>query len=290
MAIYIFGAAVVGLVFYTWKVLNPGKEKILQAPQKWKDILNEEVHFYQNLNEVQKAQFESDIRNFLEHVPINGAQVDITLEDRLLVAASAVIPLFGFPQWTYNYLDEVILYPGLFDEHYNIGGPNARMSGMVGNGPMEGKVILSKPALHRGFDINNDMRNVGIHEFAHLFDKEDGEIDGIPPGFHDKMHSIPWMALIKKKTDEIKKGHSNIDEYAAYNEKEFFAVASEYFFERPHQLEDKEPELYKLLTEVFHQDPTNIIDEHSYKKPKEIPRNAKCPCGSGKKYKDCCMK
>ena len=290
MAIYFFGAVIIALFFYVWRVLTPKKEQLLQVPEKWKMLLERHVHFYQNLNPVQKAQFESDIKHFLGSVPINGAQVEVTLLDRLLVASSAVIPLFGFPQWTYKYLDEVILYPESFDQNYHIGGPEARISGMVGNGPMEGKVILSKPALHNGFDIKNDKRNVGIHEFAHLFDKEDGEIDGIPPAMHDKMHSIPWMELIKKKTDEIKKGKSDINEYAAYNEKEFFAVACEYFFERPHLLEDKQPELYKLLSEVFQQDPSRVIDENSYRDKTEIPRNAPCPCGSGKKYKDCCMK
>lgn len=290
MAIYLFGASLVGLLIYVWQVLKPKKEEIVQVPQKWKDILLEKVHFYQNLNSLQKAQFESDVMHFLEAIPIHGANTDVTLTDRLLVASSAVIPLFGFPQWTYRHLDEVILYPGSFDEQFRLGGPNARISGMVGNGPMEGKVILSKPALCNGFDITNDKRNVGIHEFAHLFDKEDGEIDGIPPGLHEQTYSIPWLALIKKKTQEIKEGETNIDAYAAYNEKEFFAVASEYFFERPHLLEEKEPELYQLLSKVFHQDLTHVIDEHSYGQKQEIARNAPCPCGSGKKYKKCCMK
>ena len=96
MAIYFFGAVIIALFFYVWRVLTPKKEQLLQVPDKWKLLLNEHVHFYQNLNPVQKAQFESDIKHFLGSVPINGAQVEVTLLDRLLVASSAVIPLFGF--------------------------------------------------------------------------------------------------------------------------------------------------------------------------------------------------
>lgn len=278
-----------GLGLYIWRVLNPRQAKVLTVPYKWKVILGDHVHFYQNLDTTQKTQFESDVQHFLTEVTISGVQTEVTLLDRLLIASSAVIPLFGFPAWTYSHLDEVLLYPDSFDEEYNIGGPNARISGMVGNGPMEGKVIFSKPALHRGFDINNDKRNVGIHEFVHLFDKEDGLIDGIPPSFVDQAHTGPWLELIRKETNQIMQSKSTIDSYAGYNQQEFLAVASEYFFERPHLLKKKEPELYDTLCEVFKQDPSRIISEDAYGVPTRIPRNAPCPCGSGLKYKRCCM-
>ena len=160
---------------------------------------------------------------------------------------------------------------------------------MVGNGAMEGKMILSKPSLHLGFDISNDKKNVGIHEFAHLFDKESGEIDGVPPGFEDKSFALPWLEFVKEKTDEIITNQSDINPYGATNRQEFFAVASEYFFERPHLLKKKHPKLYKILTKVFNQDMTNVIDTDSFKKQQEIGRNDQCPCGSGLKYKKCCI-
>ncbi|MEQ8472064.1 MAG: zinc-dependent peptidase [Marinoscillum sp.] len=289
MILVLISVVVIGLFYFCWRLLRSDKAEILQVPQRWKEILQEKVHFYQNLDDPQKAQFESDLKNFLSDVGISGVQTKVTLTDRLLVASSAVIPLFGFPAWTYSHLDEVLLYPSSFDRNFNIGSQEEIITGMVGSGAMEGKVILSKPALHSGFEMTTDKRNVGIHEFVHLFDKEDGVIDGIPPGFNDNTHSIPWLGLIKKKTDEIRRRKNGINEYAAYNQKEFFAVAAEYFFETPHLLKSKEPALYEMLSRIFHQDPHLTIDMESYKIPTTISRNAPCPCGSGVKFKKCCL-
>lgn len=258
------------------------------APEKWRKILLSKVNFYRNLNPNQRLQFEIDVQRFLSEIKVIGVETEVSLEDRLLVASSAVIPLFGFPAWNYKHLDEVLLYPSSFDRNYNMGNSEEIITGMVGSGVMEGKMILSKPALHAGFEINNDKKNVGIHEFVHLFDKEDGDVDGIPPGFQDKTYALPWLDFMKKKTNEIIANQSDIDGYGATNRQEFFAVVSEYFFERPDLLKEKHPDLYETLSKVFNQDTASLIDKTSYIK-KSIGRNDLCPCGSGEKYKHCCI-
>jgi hypothetical protein len=70
---------------------------------------------------------------------------------------------------------------------------------LVASGVMEGKMILSKPSLHRWFSNETDKQNVGVHEFIHLLDKEDGDIDGIPATLLNEKYSIPWLKLIGKK-------------------------------------------------------------------------------------------
>lgn len=282
---------VVVLLFFLLKnrTHSSVSQRSFEVPQKWKVILEKQILFYKNLGAEGKQRFESDIFQFLNSVAINGVQTEVTLEDRLLVASSAVIPLFGFPAWTYTHLDEVILYPSSFDRHFNLGSKTEIITGMVGNGPMEGKVILSKPSLHAGFDIANDKRNVGIHEFVHLFDKESGTIDGIPPGFEDKAYSLPWLDFINHKTSEIVANRSDIDGYATTNRQEFFAVASEYFFERPHLLKKKHPRLYDQLVKVFNQEMTERLEPARGISRRSIGRNQPCPCGSGQKYKRCCL-
>ncbi len=283
--------ALIGFAGYKFLKRGTYRNKQLpdEVPQKWKAVLDEKILFYHRLSPENKIQFESDVLNFLSEVRITGVKTEVEIEDRLLVASSAVIPLFGFPTWNYQHLDEVLLYPSAFDRNFNLNNPNEIITGMVGNGPMEGKMILSKPALHAGFDVNSDKRNVGIHEFVHLFDKEDRSIDGVPPNFQDKSFSIPWLDFIKKKTSEIEKKRSDIDSYATYNYQEFFAVASEYFFERPDLLQKKHPKLYELLSETFQQDMKSIIPNQKALKRKPIGRNSPCPCGSGEKYKNCCL-
>jgi Mlc titration factor MtfA (ptsG expression regulator) len=157
---------------------------------------------------------------------------------------------------------------------------------MVGTGYMEGKMILSKKALRHGFKNEADKKNTAIHEFIHLIDKSDGVIDGIPSALMSHQYSIPWIDLINKKINEIHEGDSDINPYGGTNKEEFFAVAGEYFFERPRLLEKKHPELYKLLEQVFAQDMKSR--KMGKFKHSEIGRNEPCTCGSGEKFKRCC--
>ena len=80
-------------------------------------------------------------------------------------------------------------------------------------------------------------------------------MDGVPEFFVDRQYVKPWVQLIHQEIRNILSNRSDIDPYGATNEAEFFAVVSEYFFERPDLLEEKHPELYKLLSEVFNQQP-----------------------------------
>lgn len=234
-------------------------------------------------------RFEQDIQRFLQRVRITGIKTTIDDEDRLLVASSAVIPVFAFPEWEYRSLHEVLLYPDLFTSDFDFTSEKRNISGMVGSGGvMNNVVIFSKPALRQGFDNTTDKKNVGIHEFVHLFDKEDGNIDGIPHVIMKNQAVIPWLNLIQENTKEMLDGKSDINIYGATNQQEFLAVAGEYFFERPKLLKNKHPELYATLSKVFKNDlATNFNSTKATER--SIGRNDKCPCGSGKKFKNCCM-
>ena len=256
-----------------------------QFPEKWRSILQEKISFYNSLSAEDKLIFEYEIQEFLLNHKITGVEVEVSLTDRILVAASAVIPIFGFPQWKYLNLQEVILFPNTFNKNFDFTAPDRNILGQVGSGYMEGKMILSKPALHQGFSNAMDKKNTAIHEFVHLLDKGDGIIDGIPSALIGKQYAIPWIDLIHKKMDEIFADKSDINPYGGTNRAEFFAVTSEYFFERPKLLSLKHPALYEALTLVFRQE---MKDRNLHQKKKDIGRNSPCPCGSGKKYKKCC--
>jgi Mlc titration factor MtfA (ptsG expression regulator) len=122
---------------------------------------------------------------------------------------------------------------------------------MVGTGALNHVMILSQNELRQSFINNTGKTNTAIHEFVHLVDKTDGSIDGIPEFILDKKYILPWLQMMQKEIELILKDRSDIDPYGATNEAEFFAVVSEYFFERPKLLKEKHPELYKLLSEIF---------------------------------------
>jgi MtfA peptidase len=283
-----FPILIVGLAVALYFIFRPkAKIETIVFPKSWRNVLEQKVLFYQNLSPTDKLRFENDVARFISNVKITGIHTDVDITDKLLVASSAAIPVFGFPSWDYTFLDEVLLYPSAFDKNFELNNPDEVITGMVGSGTMEGKMILSKPALHRGFENATDKQNVGVHEFIHLLDKEDGMVDGIPATLQNKKFALPWLELIKEKTLEIEKNKSDINSYAATHEREFLAVAGEYFFERPQLLKQNHPELYDLLAQAFNQDTASVMKITKLIKT-EIGRNDPCPCSSGKKYKKCC--
>lgn len=250
----------------------------------WSDFLNQKVQFYKNLSTDDQVCFEQRILLFLQTTRIEGSQdVVINDNDKLLVAASAIIPVWGFPGWHYFNIESVILLPARFNEQYQYGLSDSRISGMVGTGVMSGKMVLSKPDLYQGFENSRDKQNVGIHEFVHLIDMADGQCDGFPERVAEFEFSVPWFDFVQHKISEVELGNSNINDYSATNPAEFFAVSSEYFFERPKMLQKKHPKLYKYLSEFYKQNLAELTADIAPRK------NRPCPCGSGIKYKRCCM-
>ncbi len=219
-----------------------------------KEILEKEVAYYRNLSVADKAEFEARCLKFLDTVKIEGVGVDVELKDYMMIAASAIIPIFAFKKWTYPNLTNIMVYPAQFNTAYEFEGyADRNIMGMVGEGAMNGQMILSKSALEYGFKNPKDGQNTAIHEFVHLIDKTDGTVDGVPTHLMDKASVIPFMNLIREEIAKIKENKSDIDVYGMTNPAEFFAVASEYFFENPDKFKSNHPELYKALSEIFEQ-------------------------------------
>ena len=219
-------------------------------------LLNEHVFYYRSLDQKNKIRFEEKISDFLSYVSIEGVKTEVDDLDKLLVASSAVIPIFGFDKWKYYNLNNVLLYPATFNkDEFLAGGYEKNTLGMVGNGPMQRMMILSKPALHAGFDNERSKENTGIHEFVHLLDKEDGDVDGLPEVLLNKKYNIQWLDLVNENIHQIMQGRSDINSYGASNKAEFFAVAAEYFFNDPKAFQTHHPALYDLMTKMFNQHP-----------------------------------
>ena len=190
---------------------------------------------------------------FLSEIYIDTVNTDLTDLDKVLIAASAVIPVFGFDEWHYNNLSGVLLYPDTFNNDLEFDQENTgkNILGLVGTGRFENQMILSKKSLYDGFRNLPDVQNTSVHEFVHLIDKMDGVTDGVPERLLTKPYIIPWLQLIHKEMEAINDNKSDIRSYGGTNEAEFLAVASEYFFEQPKKFEKNHPELYKMLTDCF---------------------------------------
>jgi Mlc titration factor MtfA (ptsG expression regulator) len=245
---------IVIVVFYK----KPAKQ--IALPSGYKELLMKHVAFYRSIDNKEKIRFEKKIKEFLGYVRIHGVNTSVEDIDKLLVAASAVIPIFAFPEWRYYNLRDVLLYPDMFDKNEFLSGNNTRNTlGMIGNGAMQRVMILSKPALHFGFENELGKENTGIHEFVHLLDKEDGDVDGLPEALLKRQYIMPWLELMNRNIEAINSGNSDINIYGATGKAEFFAVASEYFFVRPDLFKENHEDLYNLMTKIFHQEPPSPL-------------------------------
>jgi Mlc titration factor MtfA (ptsG expression regulator) len=259
-------------------------------PRVWEGVLRSRVVYFNALDKERQERFRQLVKIFLDETRITGIRTVVDDTTQVLVAASAIIPIFHFDHWEYSRLSEVLIYPTSFDEGYQTEQEGeCDTLGMVGVGHLSGVMILSKPSLLAGFEITSDKRNVGIHEFAHLVDQADGVIDGIPPGVPAEV-TRAWIRWVAQELGDPPVKRSHIRPYAYTNEAEYFAVLLEYFFEAPGVLQRKNPQVYDMLAKMTRQDTATFLSGMTRIGARRIGRNSRCPCGSGKKYKKCCLR
>ncbi|QDA61689.1 zinc-dependent peptidase [Hymenobacter jejuensis] len=303
---YLFWLAVfagVILLYYRYVTRESRQRKAALAadfPAAWRQILAERVAFYLSLTKDDKLRFEKQMQVFLAKTRITGIETEVDDVTRILVAASAIIPIFGFRDWQYGNLGEVLIVPDAWklenDPDKEVKPLQGTLLGSVQNFQNQHYMRLSKASLEQGFKDTLDKQNVGIHEFAHMLDEADGVIDGVPKLALPPELLKPWAEVMQREIEAIREGKSDINSYGGTNEAEFFAVVMEYFFEKPEKLQENHPELYDLLARALRQNPKKrylrfSIDPRdwirSLRTKRKFGRNDPCPCGSGKKYKDC---
>ncbi len=252
ISILAIAIAVIALILVG--LFSPKKKKLLDIKslnENDRALLETYVPFYIGLNKEKRLEFETRMQHFLSTTRITGINTAVERLDEILIAASAIIPIFEFANWEYINLNEVLLYPDSFNEKFELQGTERSTLGVVGDGAYQNVMILSQHELRQGFLNETAKTNTAIHEFVHLVDKTDGAVDGVPEALILKQYVLPWLQLMQRSIEKIKENESDINPYGATNQAEFFAVASEYFFERPDLFQEKHPELYALLSKFF---------------------------------------
>ena len=256
----VFLLVVVGLAlgWLVWWYSHQQHTANVVLPATYPQLLATHVGYYRSLSDEKKAQFADRVGQFLARVRVEGVGTTVDDLDKVLVASSAIIPVFGFEGWDYYRLTTVLLYDGAFSRDFDPDSADRNVLGMVGEGgALQSTMVLAKPALHAGFANESGKSNTGIHEFVHLLDQADGAVDGLPQALLTQHHAEPWLRLIHRSIREIQANASDIDPYGLTNEAEFFAVVAEYFFKRPDLLHQKHPALFARLEEIFRQNPLN---------------------------------
>jgi hypothetical protein len=184
---------------------------------------------------------------------------------RWVIAANACILLLGREADVYPGLSTILVYP-----HAYVANVRSSHGGIVteatavraGESWSRGSLVLAWDHVHRDATDIHDGHNLVFHEFAHLLDLQDGAADGTPP-LPNKTRYIAWArALGDAYTDLTRRIEQHrpsvLDAYGATNPAEFFAVATECFFERPLPLEGAYPDLYEELRRFYRRDPAAL--------------------------------
>jgi Mlc titration factor MtfA (ptsG expression regulator) len=247
---------VLGLVGAAYLVDRAGqrsrrRRRLLAAPfpQPWHRVLAEGCDHFDRLPRELRARFLNDVRFFVDEKQVTGIGVEVDDELRLLVACSAITLSLGWPDYEWDQVAEVLLYPKDFGRDYSLEGDE-----LAGEAHPWGTVILSMPALRLSFACPDDGFHVGLHEFAHLLDVDHTHFDGIPVGLAPARHR-EWLVLLEKEMRRLRHGKSVLDPYGAEDPVEFLAVAIETFFELPLLMRRRHLELYDTLAGYFGQDP-----------------------------------
>lgn len=232
-------------------------------PPRWSEIIERRVPIWRYLSADERRQLKDLIRLFLSRKRFygcNGQEIDD--EVRLTIAAQACLLLLNRSTGVFPRLRSILVYPHTFwtkhPRHNEDGTVSLEGSEMQGESWEDGRVILSWHDVEHGASDYGDGYNVVIHEFAHQLDAESGAVNGTPPlpgGDYETWERIvarEYRALI----EDVEYGRPTVmDPYGATNRAEFFAVASETFFEYPHDLAYYHPELYEQLLRVYRVDP-----------------------------------
>lgn len=231
---------------------------------EWKSMLAENVPLYSRLPEELRQKLHLRIARFVASTRFEGCNhLELTEEMILTVAAQACMLVLHRDGEPYPKLKNVYLYPTAFvspmptRDHLGVVTEGGRA--LQGESWDSGTVILAWDSVAHGARNIYDGHNVTFHEFAHQLDHEDGPTDGAPAlPSRAAYRSWAWAFRLNYQEFEIRlqKGQKTLmDPYGATNPAEFFAVATETFFEKPRQMAKKRPQLYDELKEYYGVDP-----------------------------------
>jgi Mlc titration factor MtfA (ptsG expression regulator) len=247
-------------------VLQARRRRLRQRPfpAAWREILRQRVPYFWRLPADLQLQLKGHIQVFVAEKPFVGcAGLAVTDEMRVTIAAQACLLILNRRTRYYPNLSQILVYPGAFivdkvrtdatgilQEHRQV---------LAGESWSQGQVVLSWEDVVEGAAIADDGRNVVIHEFAHQLDQELGHANGAPilarPQHYRSWSRVLGVAFARLQEQARLGEASLLSHYGATDPAEFFAVASEVFFEQPGQLAVEDAALYAELHRFYRVDP-----------------------------------
>jgi Mlc titration factor MtfA (ptsG expression regulator) len=234
------------------------------VPEGWEALLDRRFVAFRRLGAADRAELLGHTRVILEEKRFEGCGgQELTDEVRVLIAAQASLLLLHRDTDYYPGLFSILVYPDAYMvpvQHETDGGLVIEETlDHVGESWDTGSVILSWRDVVRGAAGRDEGCNVVLHEFAHQIDGENGDTDGVP-AIDDGELRERWQRVFEREYERLcaqadRGRRTFIDEYGASHPSEFFAVATEHFFMEPLEFSRRHPDLYRVLSAFYRQDP-----------------------------------
>ena len=252
-----FVSLMIGRITAWWR--GRQAERLDISPALW-DVVEARFWFLDHLRQDERTELRRLAREFIASKEWSGAQgLELTPHIQLAIALQACLPILHLGLDWYAGWVGIIVYPGDFlipRQVMDEGGVVHEYEDQV-----MGEAWYGGPVLISWFHDPDDTLgvNVVIHEFAHKLDMKNGDADGMP-SLHEGMSRKRWAAVMGSAFEDFRRRvdsgeETALDPYAAELPSEFFAVASEAFFEDPAMLRSEYPEVYDQLRQFYRQDP-----------------------------------
>lgn len=253
-------------MFFSW-LEERRRRRLLETPfpEAWNTILSKNLVHFSYLNEEERRHLRELTQVFVAERYWEGCGgLELDDEIRVTIGAQACLLLLGLDHGLYRNVETILVYPSTVLPKRAVEPMFAApvivnpVVPLIGEAHQRGPIILAWDAVQRG-GRRADGHNVVYHEFAHKIDMADGAIDGVPP-VETREQYDHWVAVCTREIETLRSRFEAglptlLDPYAGTNDGEFFAVATEYFFDRPCALAEQHPELYDVLRSFYRQDP-----------------------------------
>lgn len=265
IVLLLVGVVIAG-IFLTplWVQQRRDRLKRRTFPLLWVSILENHLDVYKFLSAEERRRLQGHIQVFLaekQFIGCNGLQV--TAEMQLVIAAIACLLLLNEQDKYFPKLRSILVYPSAYWATETIASGNfvveERRVVRLGESWATDQLVLSWEQVKYDTGHWQDGHNVVLHEFAHQLDQAEGRSAGVPtlsqPADYQLWAEVMTQAY-QQLCQEMQCGVKTvIDRYGATNPAEFFAVATETFFEKPQPLLKQHPALYQLLKCFYQLDP-----------------------------------
>lgn len=255
-------------MFFTW-LKRRRRLRLAGAPlpDSWQRVLADNVRHYGYLSESERDRLHEHVKIFVAEKNWEGCGgLAMTDEIKVTIAGQAAIMLLAFDVGALDHVLSILVYPTAYIAP---GRQNVGSMVLVGEDHRLGEAWQRGPVILSWADVLEDGRNPGHgnnlvwHELAHQLDMLDHDVDGIPP-LPTREAYRRWRQVMTAEFERLAahaaRGRPTLlDEYGATDPAEFFAVATECFFDRPQELHERHSRLYDVLRQFYRQDPAQRV-------------------------------